>query len=69
MTTCTSCLHWSPKGAAQMGRFGFGICNVLNTPWVFLPPHQTCAHHREAKPDVVDGRVKWLVKLGAGAQR
>lgn len=50
-----------------MARHGFGVCVVLNTPWVFLPPHQTCAHHREAKPDVVDGRVKWLAKLGVGS--
>ena len=49
-----------------MARHGFGVCVVLNTPWVFLPPHQTCAHHREAKPDVVRGRVVWLEKLRGG---
>ena len=66
MTTCTSCLHWSPKQAGSMARHGFGVCVVLNTPWVFLPPHQTCAHHRDAKPDVVRGRVVWLEKLRGG---
>lgn len=66
MNTCTTCHHWSPKNAGAMGRHGFGVCNVLNQPWVFLPPHQTCAHHREAKDDVVQGRIHWLKKLGIG---
>ena len=66
MTTCTTCTHWSPKGAAQMGRFGFGVCNVLNTNWVYLPPHHTCENHIPAQPDVVQGRIQWLKKLGIG---
>lgn len=68
-TTYTSCHHWAPKNAGQMGRFGFGVCNVLNQPWVYLAPHQACAHHREAKDDVVQGRIQWLKKLGVGAGR
>lgn len=69
MTTCTTCHHWAPKNAGAMARHGFGVCNVLNAVWVYLPPHQTCQHHTPAKPDVVEGRVKWLAKLGVGAQR
>ena len=69
MTTCTTCHHWSPKNAGAMGRHGFGICVVLNTNWVYFAPHQTCTYHVPAKEDVVQGRVRWLRKLGIGGGR
>lgn len=64
--TCTTCQHWSPKGAAAMGRYGFGICEVLNTKAIYLAPHQTCTRHRPARADAVEVRVNWLKKLGIG---
>jgi hypothetical protein len=66
MKTCATCVKWSPKNAGQMAHHGFGVCNVLNTNWVYLPPHQTCTHHTLAKDDVVQGRIQWLKKLGVG---
>lgn len=69
MTTCTTCVKWSPKNAGPMGRHGFGICAVLNQAWVYLAPHQTCTYHAPAKDDVVQGRVRWLKKLGIGGKQ
>ena len=69
MNTCTTCVKWSPKNAGPMAHHGFGICVVLNTNWVYLAPHQTCTYHAPAKDDVVQGRVRWLRKLGIGGKR
>lgn len=63
--TCTTCVKWSPKNAGLMARHGYGLC-ATHRPWEYLPPHHTCENHTPAKPDVVEGRIQWLKKLGVG---
>ena len=68
MNTCANCVKWSPKNAGQMAHHGYGLC-ATHRPWVYLLPHHTCENHIHAQPDVVQGRVKWLAKLGIGGKQ
>lgn len=64
--TCATCHHWNPKASGQMSRHRMALCN-LGARWTFYPPQHTCPKHKDAAPEIVQGRVTWLAQQPASS--
>jgi hypothetical protein len=61
MTACATCTHWAIK-TSPLARHGAAPC-AHQPRWDYYPPHQSCARHTPAAPEVVAARLAWLDKL------
>ena len=66
MTTCQTCAHWQPKASGPMAKHGLALCGMGNR-WTFFPPQHTCPKHKQAAPEIVQGRATWLAQQPASS--
>ena len=64
--TCATCANWLPKESGGMSKHRMALCS-LGTRWVFYPPQHTCPKHKQAAPEIVQGRATWLAQQPASS--
>lgn len=51
-----------------MAKHRFAPC-ALGPNWAYKSPIHTCHKHKDAAPEIVQGRVTWLAKQSSPAPR